>query len=839
MLRSVSVAFLVGLFCGAQVYFFPFSTLSLLIAVAVGLTLLERSGHLDRRSALILYVSLLVGVLYWSGNTPLPQSHSPSLGLRTGGQAIFTGRVVAPVQHGVGRQTIIFQTDDGNTQPIRLRLVWRNPGFTLHHGDRIAFHGRPHAPSGGLNPGGFNYATYLEHQGIDLVATIVGSEAVTLLEAGISSGRWHLWNRIDRWRTIIREAAVQSLSQPALGLFLGMIIGERGYIPQEVQDQFMVTGTVHLLSISGSHLGLVSAMVYWAVKQTLLLLPTTMLLTMTRRVTPSRLAIVFTWPAVALYALLAGAELATIRSLTMITLAMVAVWLGHDRHLGHAMAVALLAIVLHDPHAIFDISFQLSFLSVLVMLAMISITRPWDNAQAGAERKVTHRVLLSGFKALSLGAALTLTTIPLVAFYFNQVPWIGVITNLVAIPFTGLILVPFGLLIAVWSILTRGDSLAIASGLEHAFGWLIEGVEWCAGIPGVERPIAAPSILTMALFYCGILAASLHILSWPRRIAGAGIALAVISWWLIVPVPRGDGDRWRVTFLDVGQGDSAVLELPDGQTVLIDGGARYDRFDMGRSVVAPFLWNRGIHHLDHVIGTHQQVDHVGGLIWILQHVSVGQFWDQGVERPEKFVEDLGAALRLRGIPKRSAVRGQDVLNTGPCHLHVLNPQAEAALHNPVQSLTGTVLNDQSIVLRFECGPHSILFSADIETGGLRQLPASGRQSVTVLKVPHHGARSSMDQEWLRDVHPQYAVVSVGATNPYGHPAESVLKTYEEQDISLYRTDRDGAVWVTGRLSTSELTVTRMRDLVIQPVDVVTCSWRCEYENYHRLFLQFG
>jgi competence protein ComEC len=601
----------------------------------------------------------------------------------------------------------------------------------------------------------------------------------------------------------------------------------------------MVTGTVHLLSISGSHLGLVSTVVYWAVKRTLLLLPTTILLTITRKITPSRLAILFTWPAVALYALLAGAELATMRSLTMITLAMVGVWLGHDRHLGHAMAAALLAIVLHDPHALFDISFQLSFLSVLVMITMISITRTWGDVHAGPDRDLKHRVLLSGLKALSIGAALTLTTLPLVAFYFNQVPWIGVIANLVAIPFTGLILVPFGLLVAVWSILTRADSLAVGSGLEHAFGWLIKGVEWCAGIPGVEWPVAAPSIPTMALFYSGLLLASLHLVSRPQRIAGAGIALAVISWWLIIPGPRGDGDSWRVTFLDVGQGDSAAVELPDGQTVLIDGGARYDRFDMGRSVVAPFLWNRGIHHIDHVIGTHQQVDHVGGLIWILRHMSVGQFWDQGVERPEKFVEELRAALRLRGIPERSAVRGQDVLNTGPCHLHVLNPQAETALRDPVQSLTGTVLNNRSIVLRFECGPHSILFSADIETDGLRQLPENGRKSVTVLKVPHHGARGSLDQEWLRQVHPQYAVVSVGATNPYGHPAESVLKTYEQQDITVYRTDLDGAVWVTGRLSTAEFTVNRMRDLIIQPVDLFSCPWRCEYQNWRRLFLRLN
>ncbi|MBI3355498.1 MAG: MBL fold metallo-hydrolase [Nitrospirae bacterium] len=120
-----------------------------------------------------------------------------------------------------------------------------------------------------------------------------------------------------------------------------------------------------------------------------------------------------------------------------------------------------------------------------------------------------------------------------------------------------------------------------------------------------------------------------------------------------------------------------MIELPNGQTILIDGGARYERFDMGRGVVAPFLWNRGIHHVDHVVGTHQQLDHVSGLIWILRHISVGQYWGTGVERSEQFVADLKAALNEKHIPERIAVRGQDLLQSGPCRLTILHPSEGA------------------------------------------------------------------------------------------------------------------------------------------------------------------
>ncbi|HMS85890.1 MAG TPA: DNA internalization-related competence protein ComEC/Rec2 [Nitrospira sp.] len=833
MLPSLTVAFLIGLVCGAQVPFFPLSTLTVLLVLAVALSLVERAGMWSVQSALVLYVTVLSGVIYWSLATASPSHHLSSV-VHSSEATVMTGRVIVPVQYGAGRQTIILETDEGTHPPARLRLVWRNPGFALHHGDRVTVHGRYHPPQGGLNPGGFDYAAYLEHQGIDLVGTIAGTQAVTLLESGSGSSRWCVWNKIDHWRTSIREASIQSLHQPALGIVLGMIIGERGYIEQELQDWFMATGTVHLLSISGSHLGLVGAVVYWIVKLFIVRMPTTIVLTITRRLTLSQLAMLVTWPAVVLYTLLAGAELATVRSLVMITMAMVAVWLGHDRHLHHTMAIALFLIVWHDPRAIFDISFQLSFLSVFVMIQMISLTAPWDQEPIQDENGWGSRAARYGTSALSFSAVLTMTTFPLVAFYFNQVPWLGMLTNLVAIPLTGFILVPFGLCLAIWTLLTGSHVLAWGQGLEDAFMWLIDGVRWFATLPGAQWPVAAPSVPTMMLFYSGVLTASFTTLSKQWRIAGASLALALIVWWLVPLGSRSDGDHWRVTFLDVGQGDSALVELPDGQTVLIDGGARSDRFDMGRSVVAPFLWNRGVSHIDHVIGTHQQLDHVGGLIWILQHLSVGQFWDQGVEREEHFVTDLTAALQSRGIPKRTAIQGQEVLNRGPCHLTILNPQQDARPALSMSLHTGTELNNRSIVSRLECGAHSILFAADIETSGLHQLPEGGHQPVTVLKVPHHGARSSLDQDWIRQIQPKYAIISVGSTNPYGHPAPGVIKMYEDQAMAVYRTDRDGAVWVQGRVSHNDLTVTSMRELLIQPIDLFTCPWRCEQQNWQRV-----
>jgi len=838
MLPALAAAFLLGLLCGSQIPFVPMAVLTLLAALAVGSSLLERTRLIESRQVLSLYLFLLTGVLYWHVTTPLPSHRYPLSPSPDVLQAEVAGRVSSPVQHGPGRQTVMIESDDDAAEARRVRLVWREPDRTLYHGDRISVRARFHPPGGALNPGGFNWAAHLERQDINLVATVIGVDAVQLLESGAEIWRWRLWHRLDRWRGMIRDAAIHSLRQPALGIFLGIVIGERGYLQQELQEWFMVTGTVHLLSISGSHLGLVALVVFWLVKHGVLRLPTAVLLGVSRKITPSKLAILLTWPTVVLYALLAGAELATIRSLVMITLGMIAVWLGYERQLHHAMAVAALGIVLHDPRAIFDISFQLSFLSVLMILQTGWWISRWREAAPPDSNGILQPVAGYGRDVLLMSGAVTLASFPLVALYFNQVPWMGILTNLIAIPFTGIVLVPLGLLAAAWTVLTGAAELGMGGSLEQLLTWMVQGLRWCAELPGGEWRVAAPSIPAAVLFYAGLYAASARPVPGRLRIIGAALVLCLVGWWLLSPRVGLDGDRWRVTFLDVGQGDSAVIELPDGKTVLIDGGARFERFDAGRGVVAPFLWNRGIRHLDHVVGTHQQLDHVSGLIWILRHLSVGQYWGTGVDRPEQFVADLKAALSDRQLQERIAIRGQDVLPTGPCRLKILNPSEGDPGTRPVLRQSGTALNNRSIVTRLRCGQHSVLFAADIEVAGLQELGEEGRQPVTFLKVPHHGARSSLDHDWIGRLEPEYAVISVGRDNPYGHPVAAVIQAYEDHNVALYRTDLDGAVWITGRLSRSEVQLTRMRDLLPQPVDPLHCLWRCERENWVRVWLQF-
>jgi competence protein ComEC len=432
----------------------------------------------------------------------------------------------------------------------------------------------------------------------------------------------------------------------------------------------------------------------------------------------------------------------------------------------------------------------------------------------------------------------TLATLPLVAFYFNQFPWLGTISNLIAVPAMGLIIVPIGLAAGIWQLIEGGAQLPLASLPQRSIETFIQGLSLLAEVPGGEWHVASPSVPSVFLFY-GCLGL-LWLKSVPDVLRRSSLifASALVIWWGWSPRLALDGNRFRVTFLDVAQGDSAVLELPDGKVVLIDGGATYERFDMGRGVVAPYLWNRGIRSIDHIIATHPQLDHVGGLAWILKHFSVGHYWGTGDVRDEPFYRRLQQALAQRGLSEQIAKAGQEVLISDRCRLSIENPQGiTVGPEPPRRGKEGQGLNNRSVVARLTCGVHTMLFPADVERDALARMQARHPEPVEVLKVPHHGGVSSLNHEWIAALQPRYAVISVGRHNPYGHPTPAVLAAYEAQGVPVFRTDRDGGVWVVGSRPEVPLQIHTTRGQRILPTDL-SSVWTSEKANWARLWLQW-
>ena len=800
------------------------------------------------KQGIILFASLICGIVYWTGAAWMNDlaGITKGIGLRP---VTVTGTVIHPVRRLPDRSVMVVAVTHVTIEETieatsgNLLLTWRNPDRPVSQGNTIEASVRLREPYGTMNPGGFHYGTYLKRKGIHTVASVSGPGKLNIVEQSSSSFVATFRKSIDQWRYQIQEAAVATLQNPALGLFLGMVIGEQGFIGQETRDTFMATGTVHIISISGSHLGLIAFLTFFLVRGVVLNFPAPLLEWLSVRITATRLAIVITLPLVSFYTLLAGAEVATVRSWIMVMVFLFAVWLGRERNIVTVLALAAVMVLLQNPQALYDISFQLSYVAVLAIALALRATPEFptdfnemDQSRSGRVPRIWRWMKQTGWIAL----AVTLATLPIVAYHFNQIAWVGLLANLLVVPYVGFFLVPLGLMSAVWVLLTGAESLPLGVVNQMVLDGLVGIVQLFARIPGAEWYVGSPAILTMLIFY-GLLIMMMTLNRSNLRWSCAILAMAILILWIWSPRLGWDHDALRITFLDVGQGDATVIELPDGQTVLIDGGPAFARLDMGRAVVGPYLWDRGIHRIDHIIATHPQWDHVGGLPWVIQTFDVGHYWSNGMRREKQFYRRIQKALVEAELNEAIVWEGQEIVTSGPCSLKVLNPPTPKEVPKVVRTSSpgGTKLNNQSIVTRLDCGNHSFLFTADAEQEALWRLNQfSKARTARVVKVPHHGAKSSLNRQWINHLNAEAAVISVGQHNRYDHPVQPVLEAYKKKEIPVYRTDQDGAVWITVSLTSSDLVVDTATQQALVPVQMGIHMGKAEWRNWKRLWNQW-
>lgn len=249
---------------------------------------------------------------------------------------------------------------------------------------------------------------------------------------------------------------------------------------------------------------------------------------------------------------------------------------------------------------------------------------------------------------------------------------------------------------------------------------------------------------------------------------------------------------FEATFLSVGQGDCCVIRSPSGRTMLVDGGTEGSG-GAGYNFIEPHLRRQGINTIDVLVLTHPHADHLNGLLPVVNDFRVGMVLDPAIPHPSKTYRDFLRAVRERGIPFRKAVRGQVIDLGDGTRAEVLNP--------PPQHLSGTEddVNNNSIVLRVTCGTLSIMLTGDAGRDAEAAMLESARSlKCNVLKVGHHGSNDATSDAWLDAVEPEVAIISVGRSNPFGHPRKEIVERLSRRGIKLYRTDRDGAVSVTLR-----------------------------------------
>jgi len=837
----LTLAFIAGLLLGHGFLYFPSSISFLVIIGILTAVVLAWLDKLTLRRLLIIVLPGIIGMAaYLYSAAWFPPDHYTHVFKLDKAAHEITGTIIAPLDRDPDRTGLVMELSQIDDTPVSgtIRVSVREEAASVGYGDTIRVTGKMFKPRGYKNPDGFDYPAYLAKNGIHYTVGVGDFSKIRVLTQGKG-----IFRTIQDWRERIRQSFLASTTGPGSAILQAMVIGEEGRLTEDMRDRFMAAGVTHIISISGSHLGMVAVLCFGLLRSLMFLMPERCYHRLTLYVEPKKIAAWLTLPLVIFYTLLAGGQVATVRSLIMIAAGLLALILDRENALMYSLAVAALLILIASPQAIFDISFQLSYLSVLVIGYIVAL---WNDLEIKAQNMIQK--LRNSFALLIIiSFATSFATGPLVAHYFNQFSLAGIVSNIVVVPFAGMVVVPLGLLSGILSLFTR--NLPLAGINQFVCDTFVNVVAFFSRLPFAEFRPPAPNILWLLLYALLLFSlaafAKARLITWFKPLESssrietmpvAGMALSGTLLVLSLAFFFMPNQRAEISFPDVGQGDCALIQLRSGKTILIDGGGTYDnRFDIGRRIVAPHLWNRGLRTINLMILSHPHPDHMNGLKFILKKFNVGQVWDSAQDPDLPGYDEFRSIIAARSIP-RSTVSAEDVpLKLGEATLRVLHPSVGFLAHDR-QAYAAE--NNRSLVVRIAFDNSAYIFTGDIGMEAEQQLVRTVPDlKCDLLKVPHHGSKSSSSDVFVSMTRPAVAIVTVGAGNRYGHPSDVVMARYEKNGTRICRTDRDGAVTI--RVKNDGLETVRWNDLILERIDLRDrATWRAkERTNGSRLLIR--
>ncbi len=707
-----------------------------------------------------------------------------------------------------------------------------SPLPTFHAGDEVTVVTQARRPQVFRDEGAFDRRAYLATQGIDLVATLRSPELIQRLSAAPLSAR----SMLARTRHRLREEVDKLFDgRPEVAAVLrAMLLGDRSFVERDEAADFQKTGVFHVLVVAGLHVGALAFFLYWIGRKLRLSRSATMAFTLT---------LLFAYVAVI------EQRPPVLRAAMMAAIVVLGGFFYRRLDVLNSAAIAALVLLVAQPLAVDDSSFQLTFLAIGCIAGLAApwlernvqpyaralrgwrdVTRDAAHEPRAAQFRIDLRsatrwlstqlplriavpvenVLAGGigftlraWELMVLTLALQIGMLPLMAGDFHRITLAGPIVNLAAVPLTGVV-VPLGfvtlgsaLLFPALAKMLAVPLTFITSVLLHIVHWFARSPKWSYRIPG-PHPWLVVVFFTFALLLAAILRVA-H--PWRRRIAW-GLSAGLLTCSLVIALfpfsPAWSAGKLEVNVLDVGQGDSLFVVSPQGRTLLIDGGGAFGGFagqssrgvDPGEEAVSPYLWSRGFQKINVVALTHAHQDHLGGLAAILENFRVGQLWiGRDVRSPALAkIEELA---RDKKIPIEHESRANSFAWDN-VEGKFFWPEISSAEPSPAAK------NDDSLVLRLRYEDRAVLLPGDAEKEAEREMLSENGQDelrAEVLKIGHHGSRNSTTPEFLAAVKPLLAIISVGEDNPYGHPNAELLERLTSARVRVLRTDRDGAVHI--------------------------------------------
>jgi competence protein ComEC len=646
-------------------------------------------------------------------------------------------------------------------------------------GERLRLRGTIVEPQGQRNPGGFDYRFYLQSEGID--ALIYPKQAQ--VESLGSGNAGLLAGSALKLRSAMVSVIDQALPTPSSELLTAILFGQRHRLPERVAENFRRSGTGHLMAVSGLHVGLVAAMVLGIWRRLKL---------------QGRLPLLLAIIVVLAYAYLTGMRPSALRAALMVSTALSALLLDREYDLPSAVSFAALVTLFYNPLLLFSVGFQLSYVSTLVL---VYAYRPLEQL-LGYLR--FPRLLRS---ALAVTIAAQVGVLPLCIYYFHHLPAGALIFNLLLLPVIAFV-VGFGLAGALLSLILPLPGEIILWAVRPLLELMIY-ITGFSSLPGFYIALSPPGVLTLIFYYSLLTLALIIYYQWESlsikknelfvllpekrliiRATAFMIALftlAIIWSGILFPAKQ----ELKVTYIDVGQGASAMIETPCGKVILIDAGGeatyRGEPGAIGERILLPLLRAEKIRKIDLAIITHPHEDHFGGFIPLIETVAVDTMLISPVSGSSVYYTDLLDRAVFLGIDLQKASAGQ-VWSCGPdLMLELIYP------YENVLNRTSDDLNNSSIVCRLRYGSISFLFTGDIEDFAVDDLFSRNADlKATVLQVPHHGGYMKAMPDLIEAVTPSIAVIQVG-TNSFGHPHSYVLDALSGAGVAVYRNDQHGAV----------------------------------------------
>jgi competence protein ComEC len=687
--------------------------------------------------------------------------------LPVGRPTLLEGRVEV-VDHDAHATRAVLQvaTADGRPVRARTRLWWSEPELRLWAGQRIRVQAELREDAGPDSWGEFDRGAAARSRGLRTAGRAVPGSCIPLSPAA----GWRVW--LESHRLAFGAAIRAQLANvDAAALLAALGAGLRSELGPGWEERFARSGLAHVLSVSGLHVAALALALATLLGAVLRLVPACM-----RRLDPRRPAALAALPLVWGYVLFTGQQAPAIRSAWMLTAVLMGRALQKPVDALNALALAAGVLLIADPASVRELSLQLSFTAVAALILLSPKLRralpvpPPDPLRARGWPLALQRLREIVLGTVAASAAVTLASVPLVAGAFHRVSVAGLLANVIALPLCGLLTLAGAGAAGAFCIHPVLAAVPLWIGAQLA-ALLLRLVAFGSAIPGAT--FALPSFGPVAtLAWCaGLLGLALG-WRWIPWLAPAALA-SVVAGPAFAPRPP-----LEVTFLPVGHGD-AILVSSAGRHLLVDGGGVPGGADPGARIVLPYLRERGVRRLDAVALSHPHPDHALGLITVLSEVPTDALWLPAGIGSGPLVRALVAAAGRAPVEELTAGR---VLQLGASTVRVLSPPRGVAELRSV--------NDRSLVLQVVSLGRSVLLPGDLEAAGEAQLPAT---AATVVKVPHHGSRTSSTPDFVAGTHPALAVFSDGRHNRFGLPAPEVVDRWRATGAEVLRTDLDGAI----------------------------------------------